>query len=456
MKRLILNISILSCLAIFSTSCKEFLDLKPIDTPIETTFYGDEAGLQAGVIAAYDGLQAIEVYGSTMHILGEIRSDNVQDNNPGGGGGVRYQIETFSETSSNSNLSDAWLGLYRTIYRCNIILDKAPEIKMDDTRKKQIIGQASFIRSLCYFNLIRLFGNVPLITSVQTTEQSRENHRVDVGTVYTQIIADLTTAKSNLPTSWSSTESGKATSYAASALLGKVYLYQKKYSDAASALQPLVTIINAKTALSLVPQTTTFPNGIKTSKDIIFAINYLSGGIGESADVGNRYKNTSNNNMVVLPQTLFETGDNRKALVAPTNEGVRPGKFNSTFSGTECNGDWPVLRCAEVMLMYAEALNESGYPNTDAFAALNAVRTNAGITALTATDLATQADFRTAVYKERRLELALEADRWFDIVRTNQMATVNPLVQSFRVLYPVPQVEIDNVNDKTGWQNTGY
>ena len=456
MKKLIINISILSCLAIFSTSCTEFLDLKPIDTPTESTFYVDEAGLQAGVIAAYDGLQAIEVYGSTMNILGEIRGDNVQDNNPGGLGGVRYQIETFSETSANTHLSNVWLGLYKTIYRCNIILDRAPDIKMDDTKKNQIIGQASFVRSLCYFNLVRLFGNVPLIISVQTTEQSRENHRADVGTIFTQIIADLATAKSNLPTSWASAESGKATSYAASALLGKVYLYQKKYSDAASVLQPLVTAINSKSILSLVPQTTTFPNGIKTSKDIIFAVYYLSGGIGESADIGNRYRNTSNNNQIILPQSLFETGDNRKTLVAPVNEGVRPGKFNSTASGTECNGDFPVLRCAEVMLMYAEALNETSFPSADALAALNTVRTNAGITALTATDLASQADFRTAVYKERRLELALEADRWFDIVRTGQMASINPLVQPFRVLYPVPQVEIDNVNDKTDWQNTGY
>jgi starch-binding outer membrane protein, SusD/RagB family len=456
MKKIILNISIVSCLLVLSTSCEKFLDLQPIDTPTETTFYVDESGLQAGAIAMYDGLQADEVYGANMLSLAEVRGDNVMDNNPGGGGGLRYQIETFSETSANTNLSDCWYGLYKTIYRSNIILDRAPDIKMDEARKKQIIGQAAFVRSLCYFDLVRLFGKVPLVTSVQTAEQARANRRATVEAIYTQIITDLNTAMGNLPTSWPNSEYGKANSYAATALLGKVYLYQKKYSEAASALLPLVTAINAKTSLSLVPQTTTFPNGIKTSKDIIFAIYYLSGGIGESANINNRYRNQDNGNAIILPQSLFENGDNRKALIAPTGSGVLPGKFNSTTSGTECNGDFPVLRCADVMLMYAEALNEVSYPSTEAFAALNAVRTNAGVTSLAATDAATKTDFRTAVYKERRLELALECDRWFDIVRTGQMASVNPLVQPFRVLYPVPQVEIDNINDKTDWQNTGY
>jgi hypothetical protein len=108
------------------------------------------------------------------------------------------------------------------------------------------------------------------------------------------------------------------------------------------------------------------------------------------------------------------------------------------------------------MLIYAEALNEISYPNTTAFTALNAVRTNAGIPALTTATLTSQASFRTAVYKERRLELALEGDRWFDIVRTGQMPVVFPLVNNFRRYYPIPQTEIQNITNQTGWQNEGY
>ena len=107
------------------------------------------------------------------------------------------------------------------------------------------------------------------------------------------------------------------------------------------------------------------------------------------------------------------------------------------------------------MLMYAEAVNElSTVPTQEALDALNAVRTNAGLAGKTLEELPTKETFRQAVYKERRLELALECDRWFDIVRTGQMATVFPGIA--RQLYPIPQTEIENVNDKTGWQNEGY
>ncbi|MNR30751.1 SusD family protein [compost metagenome] len=153
---------------------------------------------------------------------------------------------------------------------------------------------------------------------------------------------------------------------------------------------------------------------------------------------------------------MFESSDNRKALVAITGTGGRPGKFNAPQVNNETSADFPVLRCADVLLMYAEALNETAYGNTEAFKALNAVRSNASTSEQTPATLTSQSQFRTAVYLERRLELALEADRWFDIVRTNQMGVIFPGIPAFRSVYPVPQVEIDNINNKNGWQNSGY
>ena len=220
---------LLSSLFILQTSCNDFLDLKPIDASTENTFYTNEASLQAGVIALYDGLQSGLVYGSTYLTVAEIRGDNVADNNPGAGGGVRYQIETFSETPENKNLSDSWLGFYTVIYRANILLDKAQNITMDDTKRKEIIAQAKFVRALSYFNLVRLFGKVPLVTTVQTSAQARGNNRANISEIYTQIETDLKSATTDLPQAWTkSTDIGKATNLAASALLGKVYLYQKK------------------------------------------------------------------------------------------------------------------------------------------------------------------------------------------------------------------------------------
>jgi len=451
-------VPILACgLIITATSCKKFLDLKPLDSYTENTFYVDEKGLQGGLVSCYDALQTDSLYGNNLLTLGEIRGDNVTDNDPGSGAGVRNQIEVFSETSANAILSGAWQGHYKAIYRANIILDRAPAISMADATKNQIIGQAKFIRALSYFNLTRLWGNVPLVLTVQKTAEARENTRATSAQVYQQIISDLTDAAAKLPATWADAQRGKATSYAASALLAKVYLYQKNYNMVISTLQPLATAIYAGTTLSLVPQTTTFPSGLKTSKDVIFAVLYLNGGVKEAVNQDNRYRNNNNTNTITIPQSIFETTDNRRALVAPTNIGIRPGKFNSAVSNsTEISGDFPVLRCADVLLMYAEALNEVAYGNVEAFKALNAVRTNANATNKTAATLLSQVDFRNAVYLERRLELALEADRWFDIVRTTQMATVFPGIPSFRSIYPVPQTEIDNVNNKSGWQNQGY
>ena len=221
-------------------------------------------------------------------------------------------------------------------------------------------------------------------------------------------------------------------------------------------LAPLVEKINNGTLISLVPQPQTFPNGLKTSKDILFSVQFLLGGIGEAVLQNNRYRNSGDNNAITLPQSLFENSDNRKALVAPTGNGQRPGKFDGPVANEETSMDMPVLRCAEVMLIYAEALNENGYPDDDALAALNAVRVNAGIAALDFTTLNSKEVFRTEVYKQRRLELALELDRWVDIVRTGQMPAIYPLVDAYRKVYPVPQIEIQNITNQTGWQNDGY
>ena len=223
-------------------------------------------------------------------------------------------------------------------------------------------------------------------------------------------------------------------------------------------LAPVVAAIHAGKDLMLVPMPQPFPNDLKTSKDIIFAVQYLKGGVGESVHQNNRYRNNDNGNIISLEQAEFESDkDNRKALVEPTGSGQRPGKFNAPATNNETSADFPVMRCAEVMLMYAEAANElAAVPTQDALDALNAVRTNAGLEGKTLAELSTKTLFRQAVYKERRLELALECDRWFDIVRTGQMAAIFPGIDAYRQLYPVPQTEIENVNDKAGWQNEGY
>lgn len=453
MKKLFFTCSILFVL----TGCENFLDRQPIDYPTQENFYKDVKGLEGAVIGVYDELQSNDQYGAKYMTLMETRGDNIRNDNSGASGGITYQIEVFTETPANSNLSGAWLSAYATIYRCNLILDNIENVPMSESQYTRILGQTSFLRALTYFNLVRLWGKVPLITSVQSVEEARNNKRSEIETIYQQIIRDLEAAK-GLPEKWSDAERGRVTSYAAKALLAKVYLYLRDYENAIAELQPLVAEIRKGDVLSLVPMSQTFPDNLKTSKDIIFAVQYLKGGVGESAHQNNRYRNNDNGNMISLDPSEFESdNDIRKKLVAPTGSGQRPGKFNATATNNETSADFPVLRCAEVMLIYAEALNElSRVPSEEAFEALNSVRRNASLPDKSAEELTTKELFRSAVYKERRLELALECDRWFDIVRQNSFEAVFPGVDSYRILYPVPQAEIENVNDRTGWQNDGY
>ena len=451
------KITIFILLATFLTGCESFLDLKPIDYPTEETFYKDIKGLEGAIIGVYDELQSGNQYSGRFMTLMEIRGDNVIDDNSGAGGGVNYQIEVFTETPANTNLSSAWLSLYRTIYRSNIILQNVDDVQMSEFQKNNIIGQASFLRGLAYFNLVRLWGDVPLIIKTQTVDEARENMRVDKSKIYEQIISDLTNAK-KLPNSWSEGDHGRATSYAAQGLLAKVYLYQKNYDKVITELNPVVSAINENKIIGLVPTPQTFPESLKTSKDILFAVQYLKGGVGESVHQNNRYRNNDNGSVISLEQSQFESdADNRKAMLKPTGSGQRPGKFNSIATNNETSGDFPIIRCAEVMLMYAEALNEQApTPSAEALSALNAVRKNAELPEKNIMDYPSKDDFRKAIYQERRLELALECDRWFDIVRTGQFETIFPGVNLYRQVYPVPLTEIENVNNKEGWQNDGY
>jgi hypothetical protein len=446
---------LLFIVAVFTLgSCKKFLDLKPVDSPTEDNFYVDEKGLQGGLTSAYDALQDNGLYGNIFLSLTEIRSDNMEDNDQGASGGVRYQIESFAERPDNTLVTESWLAHFKAIYRSNVILSRAPGIAMDTVRKNQIIGEASFLRALNYFNATRLWGKLPLITKPQSSAEARSNTRADTTAVYAQIIADLNVALSNLPTTWPDAQRGRATSYAARALLAKAYLYQKRYDLVVSTIQPLIAAINAGTVVGLVPQPATFPNATKTSRDILFSARFLLGGVGESANQTNRFRNVGGNNAIILPPSQFDAGDNRAALVAPTSAGgERPGKYNGVQVNNETSMDIPILRCAEAMLIYAEALNEISYPNATALTAFEAVRKNANV-ALPA--IASQAAFRAAIYKERRLELALECDRWFDIVRTGQMPVVFPLATPFRKVYPIPQTEIQNITNQAGWQNDGF
>ncbi len=446
------------------TACqKDFLDLKPQSQPNVDNFYKKANDFGNAVNGAYDALQSSNQYGGDYNTIIETRSDNVLDNDPSSGSGLRYNIDRFIEPTTNSVLRDTWGSLYTGINRCNLILDKIDAVPMDATLKARYKGEAQFIRALSYFNLVRLWGKVPLVLTAATTTEARSYTRNEIADIYAAIEKDLTAASAGLPVSYTGTDVGRATSGAAKGLLGKVYVTEKKYDLAASTLKDLVN----GTTYQLLPNISdVFLVTNKNNAELLFAVKYKKGGL-QGEGHGSWFGTNIGDPIEPSLRAAYPAGDKRLPLTVmipvPTSINQVPRKFYDELSATsDVGNDFPVLRFADVLLLYAEALNGVGYQATgEAFAALNRVRTRAGVASYTAAQLSTKEVFQTAVINERRLELALESDRWFDLIRTgtavDAIKVTGITMPAYRVLYPVPQSEIDVYNNKTSFpQNEGY
>ncbi|GAB3752524.1 RagB/SusD family nutrient uptake outer membrane protein [Spirosoma pomorum] len=446
------------------TACrKDFLDLSPLSQPNVDNFYRTPSDFNNAVNGAYDAIQNPSQYGSEFNTIIEARSDNVLDNDPSSGSGLRYNIDRFIEPTTNTVLRDSWGSLYTGINRCNLILDKIDAVTMDAMLKARYKGEAQFIRALSYFNLVRLWGKVPLVLTAGTTNDARSYTRNEVTAIYAAIEADLTAAIAGLPASYTGNDIGRATSGSARGLLGKVYVTEKKYDLAVSTLRELVT----GTRYQLLPNVAdVFAVSNKNNAELLFAVKYRKGGLlGEGH--GSWFGTSIGDNIEPSLRAAYPAGDKRLPLTVqvpvPSSINAVPRKFYDELSSTnDVGNDFPVLRYADVLLLYAEALNQVGYQaNGDAFAALNRVRTRAGVATYTSAQLATKEAFQTAVIAERRLELALESDRWFDLVRTGTaveaIKVTGITMPAYRVLYPIPQSEIDVYNNSTTFpQNQGY
>ncbi|GAB3573481.1 RagB/SusD family nutrient uptake outer membrane protein [Spirosoma luteolum] len=463
-------------LSLLLSACQSnFLDLTPQSQPNADNFYQTANDFNNAVNGAYDVLQSSNQYGGDFNTLLEARSDNVLDNDPSSNAGLRYNIDRFIEPTTNTILRDTWGSLYAGINRTNQILDKIdgagqpgagqPGTGIDAGLKARYKGEAQFIRALSYFNLVRLWGAVPLVLKAGSTADARTYTRNPVADVYAAIENDLTDAAAGLPATYTGTDVGRATSGAAKALLGKVYITQKKFAQAVPVLRE---VIAAGTYRLLPNVADVFLVTNKNNAEILFAVKFRKG-VGGALPEGHGlfYGTNIGDNIEPSLRAAYPAGDKRQPLTVqipvPSNVNVVPRKWYDEVSATnDVGNDVPVLRYADVLLLYAEALNEVGYQATgDALTSLNAVRNRAGAPVYTAAQLATQAAFRDAVLNERRLELALENDRWFDLVRTNTAVSALQVtkitVPANRLLYPIPQAEIDTYNNPATFpQNPGY
>lgn len=460
------KILVLASLAtLLMTSCGDsFFDLEPASSVTIDKVYKTASDYNVAVIGCYAKLQSqVNFYTECC----EYRSDNLSLGAPTAGTQDRYDIDHFTEKPSNGILSSYWANFNNNVYRCNLLLDQIDGASFAENLKKQYKGEAMFIRALNYFNMYRIWGGVPATKHVVSAAEALKVARYSDEQMFDLIAGDLKEIVDNnyLPETYSSADMGRATSGAAKALLGKVYLTFHKWTEAKDILSQL---IGKYQLVSPIAQVFNVDN--KNNNEIIFAVHFNKEIEGEGHSYWYNLTNASDDtNQTSSLLNTFPTGDARKDLITyvQVEKNVRlMNKFYDTKSPTfkTVGNDQILLRYADVLLMYAEALNEIQYDASEGSLALkylNAVRQRAGISNLTVKQLPTQEKFRKGILVERQREFPYEGQRWFDLVRMgfakSVMAENGVEIKDYQLLFPIPQQEIEKVGDKSIlWQNPGY
>lgn len=460
------KILVLASLAtLLMTSCGDsFFDLEPTSSVTIDKVYKTASDYNVAVIGCYAKLQSqVNFYTECC----EYRSDNLSLGAPTAGTQDRYDIDHFTEKPSNGILSSYWANFNNNVYRCNLLLDQIDGANFAENLKKQYKGEAMFIRALNYFNMYRIWGGVPATKHVVSAAEALKVARYSDEQMFDLIAGDLKEIVDNnyLPETYSSADMGRATSGAAKALLGKVYLTFHKWTEAKDILSQLIGKYQLVSPIAQV-----FDVDNKNNNEIIFAVHFNKEIEGEGHSYWYNLTNASDDtNQTSSLLNTFPTGDARKDLITyvQVEKNVRlMNKFYDTKSPTfkTVGNDQILLRYADVLLMYAEALNEIQYDASEGSLALkylNAVRQRAGISNLTVKQLPTQEKFRKGILVERQREFPYEGQRWFDLVRMgfakSVMAENGVEIKDYQLLFPIPQQEIEKVGDKSIlWQNPGY
>ncbi|MET0244640.1 MAG: RagB/SusD family nutrient uptake outer membrane protein [Flavitalea sp.] len=412
-------------------------------------------------------------------VMAEITTGTIYDR-AGGLEALARPFETFSWGSTHSFFSGIWARHYVTIYRANLVLDKVPEIPMDEERKKQILAEATFLRGSAYVILGDLFGPVPIITTSNTNASDRPS-RPSKDEFNKFVTDDFKAAAAVLPTI---AIKGRATKGAALAQLAKFYLNNKDWSNASDYAQQVIALNTYQLFNGSTDRSELFNPLNETNSEFIYIRPKLPiAGLGDNyishaAPPGYKWQGGSKDNYATQFKTYtsfynsFAPQDTRRnafitqytnqsgAIVQLGADDIRNFKFKEDLTATGANSgnDFPVIRYADILLTRAEALNEISGPGADAVALVNQVREKAGLIPLLLTDVASKDLLRTAIFRERTWEFVAEELHRQDQIRQGvfiqQAVARGTAAKDFHVLYPIPQTEIDKNSNLA--QNTGY
>lgn len=477
------NLIAIALLGFSFSSCSDFLEQNPQTDLSENDFYKTADDILSAVNGAYSSLQEGDIYGN-WYVFGEIPSDNTR-NQLSGSVTTQNEFDQFYIDTQNSMIANFWKAAYKVINRTNTILGRIDGIEINTELANQYKLECKFIRALMYFNLVRVYGDVPLVLKEISISESYDILREPKENVYNQIIADLKEAQ-DLPVSYSTAEDGRATQGAAKALLANVYMTLHKYAEAETILAEIINsgryslLENTPGSLNIDGYKNVFSPVNHNSKEGIFEIQFLKGGYGEGSNYANNFApENSGTNVVAVGGTggnnipemdiynAYEEGDLRRDFSMSlgyydnrkNNEWVESRyvcKFMDVpYQNNDASNNYPVIRYADVILMYAEALNQNG-KTAEACKYLNMTRRRGfgyQTTETSPVDLQTtdKAQFALMVEQERRVELAFENHRWFDLIRTGRavevMRSKGFSLNETNLICPIPQKQID-VNPK--------
>ncbi|HEU4472844.1 MAG TPA: RagB/SusD family nutrient uptake outer membrane protein [Flavisolibacter sp.] len=478
----------LTALLLTQAGCKKsFLDVPPQAQQPSQEFWKTQEDATRAVNAIYANLRAWEQVAFAPIAVESMGSDEAEKGSSPGDATFHNNFDNFTHTSTEGQINDFWLGQYRSINLCNQVLDNVPAIEMDATLKNRYLAEAKFVRAYNYFRLVRAFGDVPLRLKLPTDPSEYNLPRSPKADVYTAIEKDLTEAAAVLPQTYGPADIGRATKGAALALHAKVAMYQKKWSDVLNLTNQVMgmgyTLFpnyeaqfripnenNSESVFEIQAQRLpSIPGASNSQYSQVQGVRGISwGGWGFNVPtqvLADAYEpnDPRRDATIIFRGETTPQGD----VVPPTGDNPRynqksyvPSSYFTPGFTEGADQNIRVIRYAEVLLMNAEAANELNNP-TQAKQSLNAVRARArGGNPAILPDVTTndQAQLRNAIWQERRVELAMEFDRFFDVIRQGRGAQVfgpKGFVAGKHEVMPIPQNQID-LSAGVLTQNPGY